>query len=319
MPGNSSARCAAIRSSSGRKSLSPSRGRTRTNRGDVVGHLDPGEPLGPGLRVADDDARFSDEPGDVGERVRRVDRQRGQHREDLRGEVRRPAGPRSVGVDRSQCTMRMPASASAGMMSSVKQRRLPVDQFLGAGGDQRELLARRSARRRWSPSRPMSPAALQPGDPDHVELVEVRGEDRQELRPLQQRLAVSSASASTRALKSSQLSSRLEKRSSGSGSSSAADSCTASDGPPWNGSIAASSTISGRRTCRCRPRCGAAVDLCRCAPRRSGGARGVGVLPAVEREFLLAVTWHSPVSRTRIATARGEQQVSTGSLLVRQR
>ena len=32
-------------------------------------------------------------------------------------------------------------------------------------------------------------AALQPGDPDHVELVEVGGEDRQELGPLQQRLA----------------------------------------------------------------------------------------------------------------------------------
>ena len=31
-------------------------------------------------------------------------------------------------------------------------------------------------------------APLQSGDPDHVELVEVRGEDRQELRPFQQRL-----------------------------------------------------------------------------------------------------------------------------------
>ncbi len=53
-------------------------------------------------------------------------------------------------------------------------------------------LMRRSCSRGDRPSaertdRPISSRRFRPGDPDHVELVEVGGEDRQELRPLQQR------------------------------------------------------------------------------------------------------------------------------------
>ena len=44
--------------------------------------LDPREVLGAGLGVAHDDREVEREPGDVGERVRRVDGERGQHRED---------------------------------------------------------------------------------------------------------------------------------------------------------------------------------------------------------------------------------------------
>ena len=43
-------------------------------------HLDPGEVLLAGLGVADRDGQVEREPGDVGERVRRVDRQRGRAR-----------------------------------------------------------------------------------------------------------------------------------------------------------------------------------------------------------------------------------------------
>ena len=45
-------------------------------------HLDPGEVLLAGLGVADQHGEVEREPGDVGERVRRVDGQRGEHRED---------------------------------------------------------------------------------------------------------------------------------------------------------------------------------------------------------------------------------------------
>ena len=45
-------------------------------------HLDPGEVLGAGLGVADDDREVERQPGDVGERVGRVDGQRGEDGED---------------------------------------------------------------------------------------------------------------------------------------------------------------------------------------------------------------------------------------------
>ena len=79
---------------------------------------------------------------------------------------------------------------------------------LAARGDAGQLLAGGKAVGA-ADGEPGLVAALQPGDAHHVELVEVRREDREELGPLQQRLAGSSARASTRALKSSQDSSRL--------------------------------------------------------------------------------------------------------------
>src|SRR6476469_7081640 len=50
--------------------------------GEVGRHLDPREVLLAGARVADEDRQGEREPGDVGERVRRVDGQRRQDRED---------------------------------------------------------------------------------------------------------------------------------------------------------------------------------------------------------------------------------------------
>ena len=55
---------------------------------DVVGHLDPREVLGAALRVVDGDREVERLVGDVGEGVRRVHRERGEHREDLRVEPR---------------------------------------------------------------------------------------------------------------------------------------------------------------------------------------------------------------------------------------
>ena len=54
--------------------------------GQHGGHLDPGELPDAGLRVLDQHRQVDRQTGDVGERVRRVDRQRGEHREDALGE-----------------------------------------------------------------------------------------------------------------------------------------------------------------------------------------------------------------------------------------
>ena len=64
--------------------------------GHVVGHLHPGEQLGAAVRVADRHRQVQRPPGDVRERVRRVHRERGQHREDLLPEV--GAQPLPLGV-----------------------------------------------------------------------------------------------------------------------------------------------------------------------------------------------------------------------------
>ena len=217
MPGNSSARWAAIRSSSGRKSSTPRR--TRTNRATLLGTLTRANRSAAGLRVADDDRQVQAEPGDVGERVRRVDRQRGQHREDLRGEVLGQPLP-VLGVDR------VPAQDPD---AGLGQRRrdvvgeaaaLPVDQLLGARGDQRQLLARGQPVGAGAPTGPCrgGASARRPG-PCRTR----RGCGRRSPGTSPAPAAAgagSSASASTRALKSSQDSSRLKNRSSGSGSSS---------------------------------------------------------------------------------------------------
>ena len=57
--------------------------------------LHPGEVLPSAFSVAHDDREVQRQPGDVGERVGRVDRERGQHREDVLVEQRVGGLPRS--------------------------------------------------------------------------------------------------------------------------------------------------------------------------------------------------------------------------------
>ncbi len=64
-----------------------------------------------------------------------------------------------------------------------------LGQLLGAFGDPGELLTRGEPVGGAHPEAGLV-AALQPGDPHHVELVQVGREDRQELGPLQQRRAL---------------------------------------------------------------------------------------------------------------------------------
>nr|CEL15387.1 hypothetical protein [Kibdelosporangium sp. MJ126-NF4] len=152
----------------------------------VVGHLHPGEALGARLGVPHGDREVERQPRDVGERVRRIDRERCQHREDLVGEV--DAQPLLVVLLQLRPAHDPdPALRQLRSHTLLERRRLLFDELLVALGDVRQLLARGqpvgAAHRK-----PGLPAALEPGDPDHVELVEVGCEDREELRPFEQRL-----------------------------------------------------------------------------------------------------------------------------------
>ena len=138
----------------------------------VVGHLDAREPLGAALGVAHGHGEVEREPGDVGERVRRVDGQRRQHREDLVAvkyvDSRRAlvVGQRRPPVDPDALLVELRADLVEEHLARARRR------WPGARGDAGQLLAR---------GEPVGAAhgeaglvaALQPGDPDHVELVEV--------------------------------------------------------------------------------------------------------------------------------------------------
>jgi hypothetical protein len=147
-------------------------------------HLDPGEVLGAGLGVDQDDGEVEREPGDVGERVRRVDGQRGEHREDRLAEQavqRRPLDFAELVPPHDGDAL----VARAGRTWSQKTRVHP-HEVLGGVRDPVEQLAGFQTGGRPHGDAGGDPA-LEAGDAHHEELVEVVGEDRQELGPLEQR------------------------------------------------------------------------------------------------------------------------------------
>ena len=92
----------------------------RTKRGTLLGTLTRANSSGPPSGSRTDDGEVQRQAGDVREGVRRVDRQRGQHREDLLAEV--GAQPLPLGGSRStQRSSWMSSAASAGWTSSAKQ------------------------------------------------------------------------------------------------------------------------------------------------------------------------------------------------------
>ncbi len=120
----------------------------------VVGHLDPGEPLGAALRVAHRDGEVEREPGDVRERVGGVDGQRGEDREHLRGEVVREPPVLVVGQLVPPPDVDALLAPAAGRTWSRKHVRVRVGDGLGA-------LARSGA----SCSRGERPSALRTARP----------------------------------------------------------------------------------------------------------------------------------------------------------
>ena len=182
MPLNSWSRWRAMTSSSGTKRPSPS----DMNRGSTVGTLTRANWRTPGLGVLDQDrevdrqARRCTGRGATGRRPAASARGRCARRR-ARACARAPRG-----AARPSAAARCPRAASAGRISSAKRRRLLLDELTGAVQDRRVQVARQQpADARHGDAGGDAP--LEPGDADHEELVQVGGEDRQELRPLEQR------------------------------------------------------------------------------------------------------------------------------------
>ncbi len=153
--------------------------------GQHTRHLDPGELPDAGHRVLDQHGQVDRETGDVRERVRRVHRQRGEHREDALGE--QLAHPVLLAVRELVPAQDLdPLRRQLGPDLLLEHPGVLLDQLAGPGQDRLVHLARHQTADR-ADRHPGRDPALQTGDADHEELVQVVGEDRQELGPLQQR------------------------------------------------------------------------------------------------------------------------------------
>ena len=181
-PAKSSVRCAAITSSSGTKRC----GETREEPGQQRRHLHPGEHGGAGARVGDHHRQAERQARDVRERVGRVDDQRREHRVDPLAEQPlqiRPARPRpapsSAAISMPCCGQRRagPSGIALGVAEASSRARPRVRASTSSGG--RPVML--------STGRPVAIRRIRPGHPDHEELIQVAGEDRQEPDPFQQR------------------------------------------------------------------------------------------------------------------------------------
>ena len=147
--------------------------------------LDPGEALLAGLRVAQPDGDRQAQGGDVRERVAGVHGERREDREDL---VVEPAAEGLVVLRDLVVVEDLDALGGQLLADLGPDRRVLVDQLADALADRVELLAGRQAvAARVEAGRLV--LAPQAGDADLEELVEVRGEDGQELDALEQRVA----------------------------------------------------------------------------------------------------------------------------------
>ena len=125
--------------------------------------------------------------GNEGKRMRRIDRQRRQHRKNLLAELRRPDIRGRVGRVRRRSTTLMPASRN----SACSVAQIVCWSAISSRGrlvDLRKLLGRRQA---VGAGRGDAGAhhAHQAGHAHHVEFVQVGGGDRQKAHPLEQGMA----------------------------------------------------------------------------------------------------------------------------------
>ena len=181
-PGTAGRGVRAMTSSSGTNRWSP----TLTNRGKIGGTLTRAKCSLPvsGLRMRH--GQVERQPGDVRERVRRVDRERGQHGEDPLGEevvIWPSARPRSSSSQRSSW---MPCVAERREDVIAEHLAVPLHQLARLAPDRLEQLAWHHAAGGLDGDAGREPA-LQARDPHHEELVEVAREDREEARALEQR------------------------------------------------------------------------------------------------------------------------------------
>ena len=147
-------------------------------------HLDAGEVAVAADRVAHDDREVQGEARDVRERVRRVDRQRGQDREDLLPEEGEQAGLLLLG-------QLVPADQVDALLGErggdvlLVAGGVPGHELARAGPDQLQDLAGLEAGGGAGGDAGRD-AALETGHPDHEELVQVAGEDREEVGPFEE-------------------------------------------------------------------------------------------------------------------------------------
>ena len=148
-------------------------------------HLDSREVLLAGLGVDQDDGEVEREPGDVGEGVGRVDGQRRQHREEL------------VAEDLAQVLLLgrrqlVPADDGDALLLQRRSDLLVIDPGLHVEQLVRDIGELVDHLARLQPGGAAHgdagrDAALEPGHPDHEELVEVAREDREITDALEQR------------------------------------------------------------------------------------------------------------------------------------
>ena len=125
--------------------------------------------------------------GDKRKRMRRVDRQRRQHREDVGHEALFEPGA-VARFEIGRLDDRDPGLGAAARASASQVDLLVLHQRAGALVDRLELLRRGQPvlAQRLDAGEML---AFEPGHPHHVELVEVARRDRQEAQPLEQRMA----------------------------------------------------------------------------------------------------------------------------------
>ena len=148
--------------------------------------LDPREPALAGLGIAQPDRDRQAERRDVGERVSRIDGQRREHREDLVEEAL--AEGLVVLGDRRVVEQLDPLGGERAPDRDV-DRRVVGDEFEDARAGGRELLVGSAPIGRTGDLAGLDLLA-QAGHADLEELIEVVGEDGQELHPLEQRIAL---------------------------------------------------------------------------------------------------------------------------------
>lgn len=133
--------------------------------------------------VAHDDGEVQREPGDVRERVRGVDGERGQHGEDPLPEEGEQTGLFLLGQVGPADQLDALVGQGRGDVLLVAGG-VPGHELTGAGPDQVQDLAGLQSRRGPGGDTGRD-TALEPGDPDHEELVQVRGEDGEEVSPFE--------------------------------------------------------------------------------------------------------------------------------------
>ena len=151
-------------------------------------HLDPGELPRTGDRVLQQHGEVDAQPGDVGERVGRVD---GQRREDGEDPVLEELGHllALVGVQLLPA-QDLDAVPGEGRADVVGEHPGGLGDELAGAGEDRVVQFPRHQAGVAGHGEAGRHAALEAGDAHHEELVEVGGEDREEPGPLQQRHAL---------------------------------------------------------------------------------------------------------------------------------